>query len=134
MKNKLMILFIVFGITLSGYSQSNSIKPFSNPAIVYGSSFGEFFMANIRYQDVNRAIKFTSKASVKKFGIEAIKKLYTSYAFNYKLKLQSISKENGAYSLKYATTEYATGKLKTMTIVVENDSCKIVLDKLDIFK
>lgn len=107
---------------------------FSDPARVGGSSFGEFFISMIKTQNFDMALKFTSKESIDKFGAQAILEKYKGFSFNYKLTLASSVKEGDTYTLKYTTNEYATGKFKTMTVVVENDSCKLVLpEKIEDF-
>lgn len=105
---------------------------FANPAYIAGSNFGEFFISMLRTQNYDMALKFTSKESIEKFGVEKIKAKYADFKFNYKLKL--VSKSTDGNTLKFTTTEKATGKFKTMNISIENDSCKLVLpDKLDEF-
>jgi hypothetical protein len=100
---------------------------FSDPARMGGSSFGEFFISMIRTQNYNMALKFTSKGSIEKFGSEKILDKYKDFSFNYKLVQKSVSTSGDTITLKYSTDEYATSKLKTMVVVVENDSCKLVL-------
>lgn len=107
---------------------------FSDPSRMAGSSFAPFLISIIRYQDYDKALKFTSKESIDKFGADKIRDLYYTFKFNYNLKQKSISKEGDKFTLVYATNEMATGKLKKITVVVENDSCKLVLpDNLDDF-
>lgn len=98
---------------------------FSNPAYIAGSNFGEFFISMLKTQNYDMALKFTSKASIEKFGVEKIKEKYANFKFNFKLKLASKSADGNI--LKFTTNEFATGKFKTMTIAIENDSCKLVL-------
>jgi hypothetical protein len=105
---------------------------FSDPARIAGSSFGEFFVSMIRTQNYDMALKFTSKGSIEKFGVEKIMEKYKNFKYNYALTQKSMSKEGDTITLMYATNEMATGKLKKMVVVVENDSCKLVLpDNLD---
>lgn len=106
---------------------------FKNPALMSGSNFGAFFISMIATQDYERALKFTSKGSREKFDDEKIKEKYALFEYNYKLKLESI-KEGDTIILKLSTTEFATGKFKTLKLVCENDTCKLVLqDNLSIF-
>lgn len=109
-------------------------KPFVNPALFQGSNFGEFFISMLRTQNYDMALKFTSKASIEKFGVNKIKEKYQNFKFNYNLKLSSSSEENNIITLKLSTNELATGKLKEMKVIIENDSCKLVLpDNIDNF-
>ena len=98
---------------------------FANPAYIAGSNFGEFFISMLKTQNYNMALKFTSKTSIEKFGVEKIKEKYVNFKINFKLKLASKSIDGNI--LKFTTNEFATGKFKTMTIAIENDSCKLVL-------
>jgi hypothetical protein len=104
---------------------------FSNPALIGGSNFGNFFISMVKTQNYDMALKFTSTESKNKFGTATILAKYRDFNFNYKLGNASISKaivgDTLKYILTYTTNEYATGKIKEMTLVVENDSCKLVL-------
>jgi hypothetical protein len=105
---------------------------FSNPAFIAGSNFGTFFTSMLKTQNYDMALKFTSKASIEKFGVDKIKEKYKNFKFDYNLKLASSSDDNNITTLKFTTNEFATGKFKEMKVVIENDSCKLVLpDNLD---
>lgn len=107
---------------------------FSDPARITGSNFGAFFLSMLRTQNYDMALKFTSKESVDKFGIDKIKDKYQNFKFNYRLTQKSIVKNVNTFTIVYATQEYATGKLKKMIVVLENDTCKLVLpENLDDF-
>lgn len=100
---------------------------FNNPTFIAGSSFGEFFISMLRTQNYDMALKFVSKGSIEKYGLDKVKDRLESFQYNYKLTQRSIVKQSDTLSLQYSTNEYATGKLKKMVIVIENDSCKLAL-------
>ena len=100
---------------------------FADPARIAGSNFGNFFISMVRTQNYDMALKFTSKATIEKFGEKSIKERFKNFSYNYVLDLKSSATENNITTLKFSTNEFATGKLKTIDIVVENDSCKLVL-------
>ncbi len=100
---------------------------FSDPARIVGSSFGDFFISMLRTQNYEMALKFTSKGSIERFGKDKILDKYKEFQFNYVLSQKSISKEGDSLTIAYTTNEFATGKLKKITVVLENDSCKLVL-------
>jgi hypothetical protein len=100
---------------------------FNNPTFIAGSSFGEFFVSMLRTQNYDMALKFVSKGSIEKYGLDKVKDRLESFQYNYKLAQRSIVKQGDTLTLQYSTNEYATGKFKKMIIVVENDSCKLVL-------
>lgn len=109
---------------------------FSDPARMGGSNFGAFFIAMIRCQDYDRALKFTSKGSIEKFGADKIKEYYQTENFRgcFNLLLVSKTEENGVITLKFTANEFATNRFKEMKVVVENDSCKLVLpEKIEDF-
>jgi hypothetical protein len=121
---KLFLILAILSLTISSFSQKGQ---FSNPSNIYGSSYGTFFISMLRTQNYDMALKFTSKESIKKFGVDKIKQKYQDFNFNYKLVQKSMTTSGGKTTIVYVTNEMATGKIKTMTLIVENDSCKIVL-------
>jgi len=132
MKTKLIAIFAII-LSYGAISQTVS-KPYANPANIFGSNFGDFFISMLGNQHYDMALKFTSKETIKKYGSAKVLESYTSYDYNYKLKVKSIIKVNDVYIVKFTTNEFATGKFKEMRVVVENDSCKIILQDLKIFK
>ena len=102
---------------------------FSDPARMGGSNFGAFFISMIRTQNFDMALKFTSKGSIEKFGAEKIKEYYQTENFRgcFNLLLVSKTEENGVITLKFTANEFATNRFKEMKVVVENDSCKLIL-------
>jgi hypothetical protein len=138
MKNLILFLTAFIFLASCGSKEKPEVKvastheveskvSFSDPARIAGSSFGEFFISMIRTQNYDMALKFTAKGSVKKYGAEVIKAKYQNFDFNYKLTQKSMSVSGDTITLAYTTNEYATGKVKKMTVVVENDTCKLVL-------
>lgn len=125
MKNVILILIAILGLTFGSFAQIPNInKPelFGGPN-GFGSSFASFLV----YKQFDLALKFTSKESIKKHGTEAILKFYRSYKFNYKLTRSSVDTDGKYVNLRYKTNEIATGVTKNFVVVVENDSCKLVL-------
>lgn len=124
-------------IVETAHSQMNDmpgpiVSEFSNPAIIKGSSFGSFFITMLKTQNYKMALKFTSKKSIEKFGENKILKKYQDFKYNYQLTQKSITKENDIFTIAYTTNEFATSKIKKINVVIENDSCKLVLpDNLD---
>ena len=106
----------------------------SNPELFLGSGFGSAFVSFIKTQNFELALKFTSKESIKKHGSEKIIKKYSDLKTNYNL-VRTSKVVNGKYTtIRYTANEYATSKFKDFVVVVENDSCKLVLpENLDDF-
>jgi len=104
-------------------------KPFSNPAIMYGSDFGNFFKTLYRQGKFDDMISFTSQRSIDEFGEDNILEFYKNeMEFGYEIgKPQSQSKIGDVITLNYDADIDATKVVVRLDIVVENDSCKIVL-------
>ena len=106
----------------------------SNPELFLGSGVGPAFMSFVKTQNFELALQFTSKESIDKYGREVILDKYKSMKTNYTLKKVSASKNGAETILRYTTNEFATSKFKDFVVVVENDSCKILLpDNLEDF-
>jgi len=123
----IVILFSIFALVENSVMAQN--KPFSNPAIIYGSDFMSFMQSLRKIGSYDLMVQFTSSASVKKLGKEKVKAYYEEKLTNMsKLKLTSVtSNSDGTKTLNYVNTSVATKSATSVTIVIENDSCKIVL-------
>ena len=107
---------------------------FVNPANIEGSNFGNFFLAMLKTQNYDMAIKFTSKESIDRLGADKVLDKYKNFKFNYHLVQKSIVGEKNKFTVVYTTQEYATAKLKKIYLTLENDTCKLVLpDNIDDF-
>lgn len=125
MKN--LILTLALMISLNSFSQRG---PFSNPAMIYGSDFGNMFKIFYAQGNYDYMLKFTSAKSIKKHGKDKVLDFYKNkFKFGYALgSLKSTTKEGDATILNYPDAKvFATKKVIRIPIVVENDSCKIVL-------
>lgn len=100
---------------------------YSDPNLFLGSGVGPAFMSFVKTQNFELALQFTSKESIDKYGREVILDKYKSLKTNYTLKKVSTSTSGGQTILRYTTNEFATSKFKDFVVVVENDSCKILL-------
>ena len=108
-------------------------KPYSNPVLIYGSSFGEYFQVLYKTGKFEDMLAFTSSASIEKFGQDKVLNFYKTMDFAYDIKLKSINAAEtpvGVTTLNYIAGIMATRSMLRMGVVVENDSCKIVLEDL----
>ena len=129
MKNFVIFIFIsIFAIMMENNLMAQS-KPFANPAFVYGSDFMSFMQSLRKTGNYDMLVQFTSDASVKKLGKERVKTYYEEKFTNMsKLKLQSVTDNtNGSKTMNYTNLNVATKAATSVIIVIENDSCKIVL-------
>jgi len=125
MKNLILTLLLL--ASLSSFSQKG---PFSNPAMIYGSDFGNMFKIFYAQGNYDYMLKFTSAKSIKKHGKDKVLEFYKNkFKFGYALgALKSETKENENIILNYPDAKvFATKKVVRIPVTIENDSCKIVL-------
>jgi len=113
--------------------KESEAHPYINPALIYGSSFGNFFQALYKIGKFEDMLHFTSSGSINKFGRDKVLNFYKTMDFAYKIKLKSMNA--GATPIEATVLNYEAGIMATknmlrMDVVVENDSCKIVLKDL----
>jgi fibronectin type 3 domain-containing protein len=99
----------------------------SNPELFLGSGFGSAFMSFIKTQNFDVALRFTSKESIEEHGVDVIMSKYKSLKTDYTLVKTSLIKDKNKTTLRYTTNEFATSKYKDFVVVIENDSCKLLL-------
>jgi len=104
-------------------------KPYSNPAVFYGSDFMSFMQSLRKIGNYDMMLQFTSSESIKKYGKQKVKQYYKKKFTNMsKLKLQSVTcNSDGTKTLNYVNTSVATKSAASVIVVVENDTCKLVL-------
>jgi hypothetical protein len=102
---------------------------FSNPGVFVGTDFGNYFQSMFRRGEFDEMIKFTSKESLDKFGEDAVRDFYEhDLQFGYELgdaKSQNI--KDGITTLNYSANINATKVVVRINVVVENDSCKVLI-------
>lgn len=107
--------------------------PYKNPALVFGTSFGHYVQSlfrNARYSDL---LMFTSSQTRTKFGDKELLKYYKEqFRFGYQLgPLSNIKLEGDTLVLTYAKANIiATKRIIRIKVLIENDSCKLVLSNL----
>lgn len=109
-------------------------KPFSNPSIIYGSSFGSYFQSLYRNNQSQKMLCLTSSITLNRFTREQVLNYYKNdFKFDYILgNLSNISEEDGTTILTYSKASiYATRRKLRIPCVLENDSVKIILNSLD---
>lgn len=114
--------------------QEEPIKPYANPAMIYGSSFGNIFQSFYRNNKYDLMISFTSYESIKRYGREKLLDYFKHRInFDYTLgNLSNITTENKYVILTYSkASAFATRKKVTIYCIVENDSVKLVLKNLN---
>ncbi|MFA5067164.1 MAG: hypothetical protein WC466_03895 [Candidatus Izemoplasmatales bacterium] len=106
-------------------SESN----YSNPAIIYGSDFMSFMQSLRKIGDYENLLKFTATKSIEKHGENSVKKYYEENFTNMsQLELKSIvDNEDGTKTMNYVNLSMATKTVAPVLVVIENDSCKLIL-------
>lgn len=102
---------------------------YSNPSVFMGSDFGNFFKTLYAQGKFDEMIKFTSKASIDKFGKDKVLDFYKNdLKFGYELgRPHSKTIDGDIITLNYDANIIATKRVVRINIIVENDTCKIVL-------
>lgn len=109
-------------------------KPFSNPALICGSSFAQFFSILYRTNRFGEMLRFSASGSIKRFGRGPLREFYRNKCnmdFNIG-KLTAIEQVNDTFNLIYSRAMIAGTRRKiVLKVVVESDSCRIVLSSLN---
>ena len=102
---------------------------FSNPSVFMGSDFGNFFKILYAQGKFDEMIKFTSKTSLDKFGKDKILDFYKNdLKFGYEIgKPHSQVVSGDTVMLNYNANIIATKRVVRINVIIENDSCKILL-------
>ena len=107
-------------------------KAFLNPVLIYGSDFLSFFSAlkkNFPGKPESLLV-FTSIKCRAEHSDEKIHWLYKNTNINFQKKLKSISKiSDSEFVLNYEANIDATICLKTITVSIEQDTCRILLPR-----
>jgi hypothetical protein len=108
-------------------------KPYSNPVLIFDSDFMRFMQSIRKVGDLSSLVNLTSSETIKKFGKEKVKKYYEDNFVNMsKLKLKSVvDNGDGTKTMNYINTVVATNHLSSVDIIVENDTCKLIIKDLN---
>lgn len=146
MATKKIIIGLLTLITISCSNPTNAegepaqakpekkINAFSNPALIFGSSFGHFFQCLLRLGNYNDMLKFTATKTRIKFGSAKLLNYYQNdLKFDYELGgLTNTYTTGDTITLVYSNAQImATRKLIRLKVIIENDSCKLLLSNLN---
>lgn len=115
---------------LKSKSGKDNIGNFRNPVLMFGSSFLEYFaiLKQTNPGNLDTLIYFTSTKSLREHGREKILHLYKTTNFNFKKKLAALRKENDStYVMNYKCSIIATNSMKSISVTIENDTCRLLL-------
>jgi hypothetical protein len=116
-------------VTLKEDAAKEEMLDLSNPSVFMGSDFGNFFKTLYAQGKFDEMIKYTSKTSIDKFGKDEVLDFYKNdLKFGYEIgKPHSQTLSGDTIILNYNANIIATKRVVRINVVVENDSCKIVL-------
>lgn len=134
MKN-FIIIFSLFIVSCQGNTeverqdvpQKETVESMSNPAFMQGSDFGNLFQTLYRLGNFDDMMKFTSTGSIEHHGRDKVLKYYKTMEFGFTLKLVGQNVIGDTIQLNYTSRRVATKGVTRMLVVVENDTCKLVL-------
>ena len=112
----------------------DSVKPYANPILIYGSNFGRYWQALYRIGNYEAILKFTATKTRIKFGSTKLLKFYRdSLKFDYELgRLTNTYSAGDTITLVYSNAKImATRKLIRLKVIVECDSSKMILSNLN---
>lgn len=102
--------------------------PYANPFIIYGTDFGTMFQTMYKHGKFDDMIAFTSSESLKEHGKDVVLDFYKNELdFGYNIDILSNGTDGDTIILNYKADINATKKIVRINVVVENDTCKIVL-------
>lgn len=103
-------------------------EPWNNPVLIQGSSFGHYFQQLYKQGQFEKMVQMTSQKSIEKYGRDSVLKYYKNIDFGYKMKLKSQTINNNITTLNYESIIMGTTKITRLDVVVENDTCRLLLD------
>jgi hypothetical protein len=108
-------------------------KPYSNPNLIYGSSFGNYFQALYRQDRFGDLLKFSDSQSRKRFGDGRLIGFYKNdFHFDFQMNKLTATNKSGDTTLLIYSEAIILGTKRKIIIpcLIQNDSCKIVIRNL----
>lgn len=102
----------------------------NDPAVFAGSDFGTYFSTLYRLGKFDEMIAFTSSESIKQRGREKVLDFYKNdLKLGYDMNLTSKTVSGDTTTLNYDANIIATKRVIRIDVVVESDTCKVLLPK-----
>lgn len=125
--NSILLTWLISTIISFKATSQDFVSDWSNPALIHGSSFGHIFQANYKIGNYEKLLKLTSKETRNQHADSTIINYYQQMQFGYPLKLIAMKKQDEYFILNYTTNISATESIISMKLIVELDTCRIVL-------
>jgi hypothetical protein len=117
-------------VDADAFKSPKNSGPYANPFFIYGTDFGNFFQTMYIHGKFDQMIAFTSAQSKSQFGEDVILDFYKNeLEFGYDIGKYPLSNGTSGdiITINYEADIMATKKIVRINVIVENDSCKIVL-------
>jgi hypothetical protein len=114
--------------TESALNRTLRDKPFSNPALIYGTDFLSYLGAiKATTGDLNTLLRFTADESIKRLGATGVRWWWAHHNINCQKKLKSLTRRENSYWMTYEILVNQTRKIIQIEVRIENDSCRFVI-------
>lgn len=111
-------------------TESDLIK-FNDPSVFVGTDFGNYFQSMLERGEYEQMLMFTSSKSIKNFGRDVVLEFYMGDEIDFGYELGSLKSKKDYDSLIVLTYPnaiiMAEKTIIRINVVIENDSCKILL-------
>jgi hypothetical protein len=105
-----------------------------NPALFLGTTFGQFLQVSHKVGEYKKMLDFTSSISREKHSDSILINFFSKMQFTYPIRLKTVKYDGNNFTMFYSTTVLATNRTILIEGLVENDSCKLNLDFLNLEK
>ena len=99
----------------------------SNPNIINGSSFGNVINTAYRIENFDLLYALTDSTTRRKYSKQEITDLCSTLGLGFEMRLLNTKKDSGIYSMSYEVMVDATRQIIRLPVVVENDTCRLLL-------
>lgn len=126
-KKTFLYLVLIFSINSGTCQAQVKEKPWANPVLIYGSSFGNIFQQLYLTNNFTMMLNLTASESRRQHSDSVILQYYQQMQFAYPITLLSHDRDKNKYKLIYKANINATFQKLKVDIIVENDTARIVL-------
>ena len=102
-------------------------ESWSNPNIINGSSFGNIINTAYRLENFDLLYVLTDSTTRRKHSKQEITDICSTLGLGFEMHLLNTKKVSGIYSMSYEIMVDATRQIIRLPVVVENDTCRLLL-------
>ena len=109
---------------------NTTLTGWSKPELINASSFGQIINVYCKVGNYNELYRLTDQATRAKYSKKEIIKVYKNMAMGFEMGFpMNKTTEDGVVWLYYKVDINATKKILRMPILIENDTCRLVLNQ-----